>query len=106
MRTVVLLAATVALGCASAGQKPLQMGMVAGGCEDACRAVADRCDDDPRRRDPDAPTCGENLRDCLEKCAELGSGSKGARQLTSGEKFLVDILAVLFGRGSLPPTGP
>ena len=100
MRTVVLLAATVALGCASAGQKPLQMVMVAGGCENACRVVADRCDDDPR--EPDAPTCGENLRDCLEKCADLG----GARQLTSGERFLVGILTVLFGKGSLPPTAP
>src|SRR5215510_779850 len=106
MRTLVLLAAAVALGCASAGQRPLEMGMIAGGCEDACRAVADRCDDDPRRREPDAPTCGENLRDCLEKCADLGGGSKCARQLTPGETFLVDIAILFFGRGNLPPTAP
>lgn len=106
MRTLVLLAAAVALGCASAGQRPLEMGMLAGSCEDSCRAAADRCDDSSRRREPDSATCAEDLRGCLEKCADLRGGSKGARQMTGGEMFIVSFINLLLGRGPLPTTAP
>ena len=76
MRTVASLLIVACLGCASAGGRPLGMGMGSGNCEDSCRAAYDRCNDDSRRKEPDDGTCAGDLQACLARCADTGGRQK------------------------------
>jgi len=97
MRTLVVVLATVFLGCATAGNAPLEMGMGGGSCEDSCRAASEHCGDGSRRREPDEATCAEDLRGCLARCGDTRAGPRAVRLMTGREMFLTSLLNLLFG---------